>query len=74
MCELPFMCWAPALSTYPHPTSVSVWGFLVYHPLGSVLSGLLMRQPRKQVGRFISVSASPTFSESRRVVQTLDTD
>lgn len=44
MCELPFTCWAPALSTYPLPTSVSVWGFLVYHPLGSGLSGLLMRQ------------------------------
>ena len=63
---------APAFRTYPHPTSVSVWGFLVCHPLGSVLSGLLMGQPGEQVGRFISISASPTFGESRRVVQTFD--
>lgn len=31
-----------------------------------------MGQPGEQVGRFISVSASPTFGESWSVVQTFD--
>lgn len=31
-----------------------------------------MGQPVEQIGRFISVCASPTFGESRKVVQTFD--